>query len=58
MKNNKGYSLVELLMAIATFSIVMVVIFAIMNNASKYAGNGTKDLPAFNIRSRFRGIKE
>ncbi len=35
MKSNKGYTLVELLMAVATFSIVMVVIFGVMNNTAK-----------------------
>ena len=44
MKNNKGYTLVELLMAIATFSIVMVVVFGIMNNASKSYSKANLDI--------------
>lgn len=44
MKNNKGYTLVELLVAMAIFAIVMLEIFTMMNQSSKLYLNGTYEV--------------
>lgn len=44
MRNNKGYTLVELLIAMGIFGIVMLEIFNMMNNTSKLYLNGTYEI--------------
>lgn len=44
MKNNKGFTLVELLVTIAILSLVMVEIFSMMQNSSKLYMNGTYEV--------------
>lgn len=44
MKNNKGYTLIELLVAMAIFAIVMLEIFTMMNQSSKLYLNGTYEV--------------
>lgn len=44
MKNNKGYTLIELLVAMAIFAIIMLEIFSMMNNSSKLYLNGTYEI--------------
>lgn len=44
MKNNKGYTLVELLVAMAIFAIIMAEIGTMMNHSSKLYLNGTYEV--------------
>ena len=44
MKNNKGYTLVELLISLALLSIIMLEIFGVMQNSSKLFSNGTYEV--------------
>lgn len=44
MKNNKGYTLVELLVSVALLAIIMVEIFGVMQNSSKLYSNGTYEV--------------
>lgn len=44
MKNNKGFSLIELLVAVAILSLVMVEVFAMMRHSSTLYLNGTYEV--------------
>lgn len=44
MKNNKGYTLVELLISLALLAIIMLEIFGVMQNSSKLYSNGTYEV--------------